>query len=59
MTAGLGRHSTLSTGNHDFPADPIVLESQGLDVILCMDWLTKFEENIDCARKMILLTTPE
>ena len=24
-----------------------------------MDWLTKFEGNIDCARKTILLTTPE
>ena len=59
MTAGLGCHSTLSIGNHDFPADLIVLESQSLDVILGMDWLTKFEGNIDCARKTILLTTPE
>ena len=57
--AGLGCHSTLSIGNHDFPVDLIVLESQGLDVILGMDWLTKFEGNIDCARKTILLTTPE
>ena len=59
MTAGLGCHSTLSIGNHDFLADLIVLESQSLDVILGMDWLTKFEGNIDCARKTILLTTPE
>ena len=57
--AGLVYHSTLSIGNHDFPVDLIVLESQGLDVILGMDWLTKFEGNIDCARKTILLTTPE
>ena len=57
--AGLGCHSTLSIGNHDFPVDLLVLESQGLDVILGMDWLTKFEGNIDCARKTILLTTPE
>ena len=57
--AGLGYHSTLSIGNHDFPVDLIVLESQGLDVILGMDWLTKFEGNIDCARKRILLTTLE
>ena len=59
MTAGLGCHSTLSIGNHDFPVDLIVLESQSLDVILGMDWLTEFEGNIDCARKTILLTTPE
>ena len=59
MTAGLGCHSTLSIGNHDFPTDLIVLESQSLDVILGMDWLTKFEGNIDCARKTILLTIPE
>ena len=30
-----------------------------MDVILSMDWLTKFEGNIDCARETILLTTPE
>ena len=59
MTAGLGCQSTLSIGNHEFPADLIVLESQGLDIILGMDWLTKYEGNIDCARKTILLTTPE
>ena len=58
MMAGLGCHSTLSIRNHDFPVDLIVSESQGLDVILGMDWLTKFEGNTDCARKTILLITP-
>ena len=42
-----------------FPSDLIVLESQGLDVILGMDWLLKYEGNIDCASTSILLTTPE
>ena len=42
-----------------FPSDLIVLESQGLDVILGMDWLSKYEGNIECASKSILLTTPE
>ena len=37
----------------------IILESQGLDVILGMDWLSKYEGNIDCASKSLLLTTPE
>ena len=49
----------LTIGRHVFPTDLIILESQGLDVILGMDWLSKYEGNIDCARKSILLTTPE
>ena len=49
----------LAIGRHVFPSDLIVLESQGLDVILGMDWLSKYEGNIECASKSILLTTPE
>ena len=49
----------LTIGRHVFPTDLIVLESQGLDVILGMDWLSKFEGNINCASKSILLTTLE
>ena len=42
-----------------FPSDLIILESQGMDVILGMDWLSKYGGNIDCASKSIMLTTPE
>ena len=49
----------LAIGRHVFPSDLIVLESQGLDVILGMDWLSLYGGNIDCASKTILLTTPE
>ena len=35
------------------------MESQGLDVILGMDWLSMYGGNIDCASKSILLATPE
>ena len=49
----------VTIGRHVFPTDLIVLESQGLDVILGMDWLSKFVGNIDCASKSILLTIPE
>ena len=49
----------LRIGNYVFPSDLIVLESQGLDVILGMDWLSKYGGNIECANKSILLTTPE
>jgi hypothetical protein len=43
----------------DFVANNIVLESKGIDVILGMDWLSKHEVLINCAKKSIKLTTPE
>ena len=49
----------LRIGDYMFSAYLIVLESQGLDVMLGMDWLSKYGGNIDCASKSILLTTPE
>ena len=49
----------LTIGRHVFPSDLIILELQGLDVILSMDWLSMYGGNIDCASKSILLTTPE
>jgi hypothetical protein len=39
-----------------FLADLTVLPSQGIDVILGMDWLTKHKGIISCAGKTILLT---
>jgi hypothetical protein len=53
------RDLVLEIGKHKFPANLIVLDSQGLDVILGMDWMTAFEGVIDCANKTITLTTPE
>jgi hypothetical protein len=43
----------------DFIANLIVLESKGLDVILGMDWLSKHKVLIDCAKKPVMLTTPD
>ena len=58
--AGIGCHALkLNIGNHVFPTDLIILESQGLDVILGMDWMTKYEGNLDCPSKSVSLTTPE
>ena len=37
----------------------IILETQGLDVILGMDWMAQFEGVIDCSNRAIMLTTPE
>jgi hypothetical protein len=42
----------------DFVANLIVLESKGIDVILGMDWLSKYKVLIDCAKKSIKMTTP-
>jgi hypothetical protein len=35
------------------------LESKGIDVILGMNWLSKHKVLIDCAKKTVMLTTPE
>ena len=60
MVAGIGcPQLNLAIGRHDFPTDLIILKSQGLDVILGMDWMSKYEGNIDCVRRSISLTTPE
>jgi hypothetical protein len=41
----------------DFVANLIVLESNAIDVILSMDWLSKHKVLIDCAKKSVKLTT--
>jgi hypothetical protein len=43
----------------DFVANLIVMESKGIDVILGMDWLSKYKVLIDCATKSIKMTSPE
>jgi hypothetical protein len=53
------RDLILEIGKHRFPANLIVLDSQGLDVILSMDWMTTFEGVIDCGNRTTTLTTPE
>jgi hypothetical protein len=50
-------HLTLEIGAHSFPTSLIVLESQGLDIILGMNWMTEYEGVIDCANRAIMLTT--
>jgi hypothetical protein len=43
----------------DFVTNLIVLESKDIDVILGMDWLSKYKIHIDYAKKYVKLTTPE
>jgi predicted aspartyl protease len=43
----------------DFIANLIVQDSNGIDVILGMDWLSKHNVLIDCVRKYVKLTTED
>jgi hypothetical protein len=43
----------------DFVVNHIILESKGIDVILGMDWLSKYKVLIDYAKKSVKLTTTE
>jgi hypothetical protein len=40
----------------DFPSNLILLDSKGTDIILGMDWLSKYGRVIQCARKAVRLT---
>jgi hypothetical protein len=43
----------------DFPARPIMLDSEGIDVILGMNWLAKWKTVVQCSKKIVSLTTPD
>jgi hypothetical protein len=43
----------------DFQADLVVLTSSGIDAILGMDWLGECDGIILCAKKSVLLTSPQ
>src|SRR3954467_12843465 len=58
MSASMGCYQIdLVIGRHVSPTDLIILKSQGLDVILGMDWLAKYQGVIDCASRSITLRT--
>src|SRR3954466_6497541 len=60
MIVSLGcRDLVIEFGKHMFPVSLIILDSQGLDVILGMDWMAKYEGVLDCANRTVALTTPE
>jgi hypothetical protein len=40
----------------DFPSNLILLDSKGIDIILGMDWLSKYDGVIQCVRKAVKLT---
>jgi hypothetical protein len=49
----------LEIGKYKFLTYLVVLDSQGIDVILGMDWMTTYGGVIDCVNRAITLTTPE
>jgi hypothetical protein len=49
----------LKIRGKDLQADLVVLTSSGIDVILGMDWLGKCDGIILCAKKSVLLTSPQ
>ena len=42
-----------------FHADLIVLGSQGIEVVLGMNWMTKYKGVIDCTKKSISMTSSD
>jgi hypothetical protein len=47
---------SISIRGVDFPSNLILLDSKGIDIILGMDWLSKYDRVIQCARKAVKLT---
>jgi hypothetical protein len=48
---------TIRGGGVDFLANLIILDSKGIDIILEMDWLKKYDGVIMCAKRAVRLTT--
>jgi hypothetical protein len=49
----------LKLNEIEFLVDLVVLKSEGIDVILGMDWLRKHDGVIKCRKKSVVLTSPE
>jgi hypothetical protein len=42
----------------DFPANLVVMGTQGLDVILGMNWLHRNKANVSCDKRTVKLVSP-
>jgi hypothetical protein len=47
---------TIRGGGVDFSSNLILLDSKGIDIVLGMDWLSKYDRVIQCSRKAVRLT---
>ena len=52
------KSSKISIESQEFMADLIVLAISEFDVILGMDWLSKYRASVDCFRKEVRLCSP-
>jgi hypothetical protein len=43
----------------EFCENPIVLQSSGIDIILGMGWLTKYDAVIHCSKRSVIVTSSE
>ena len=60
MRAKIGcKGVSITINGVDFLADLIVLRSQGLDVILGMNWLSKHQGLLDCANRTVTVTNDQ
>ena len=50
-------NTAIEISGEKFAADLIILGTQGIDVILGMNWLAKYHGRIDCARRAVSVTT--
>ena len=41
-----------------FPSDLIVIDTPGIDIILGMNWLMKYEANVSCDKRTVTLKSP-
>jgi hypothetical protein len=48
---------SITISGVDFLANLIILDSKGIDIILGMDWLRKYDKVILCAKRAVRLTT--
>jgi hypothetical protein len=53
------RNVTVELHGVHFQADLIILVTKGLDVVLGMDWMSKYQGHIDCAKKSITVTSSD
>jgi hypothetical protein len=49
---------SVETRGIEFPANLIVMGTQGIDVILGMNWLDKYQAVINCDKRTIKLVSP-
>jgi hypothetical protein len=47
---------SITISGVDFPSNLILLDSKGIDIILGIDWLSKYNRVIQCTRKAVKLT---